>query len=249
MTRAYAIGDIHGQLDLLVQAHALIAADRAETGDMTAPVIHLGDLIDRGPESAEVLEYLMAGTMKGKPWITLKGNHDHMFELFLRNPAAQDPGLRADLSWLDPRLGGDTTLASYGLEVTPDRDPGVIWSEAQDRVPDSHRAFVEALPLTYQLPGLLFVHAGIRPGIPIEDQDPTDLMWIRRDFHGYRRDLGVLVVHGHTPVDEPTHYGNRVNLDTGAAYGGPLTAAIFEEGRIFTLSPEGRILLRPPADT
>lgn len=243
MTRAYAIGDIHGHLDLLVQAHGLIAADREETGDDMAPVIHLGDLVDRGPESAEVIEYLVAGTMSGKPWVTIKGNHDHMFDLFLKDPEAHDPGLRADLGWLDPRLGGNTTLASYGIDV--DRSAAEIWRDARSRVPDSHRAFIEALPLSWQMPGLLFVHAGIRPGIPLEDQSATDLMWIRRDFHAHTGDHGVLVVHGHTPVDAPTHYGNRVNLDTGAAYGGPLTAAVFEEGRAFVLTPEGREALRP----
>lgn len=245
MTRAYAIGDIHGHLDLLVAAHGLIAADRAETGDATAPVIHLGDLVDRGPESAEVIEYLLTGAMNGKPWVTIKGNHDHMFELFLTDPAAHDPGLRAELTWLDPRLGGDTTLRSYGIDVHRDRTPSDIWRDAQDRVPDSHRAFVAGLPLTFRLPGLLFVHAGLRPGIPVEDQDPKDLMWIRKEFHSFTGDHGMLVVHGHTPVDGPMHYGTRVNLDTGAAYGGPLTAAVFEEGRIFVLTPDGREPLTP----
>lgn len=245
MTRAYAIGDIHGHLDLLVEAHARIKADRARTGDAAAPVIHLGDLVDRGPESAEVLEYLISGTMNGKPWVTLKGNHDNMFEVFLKDPEGHDPGLRADLTWLDPRLGGETTLKSYGIEVDDDGDLTEIWKAARDKVPDSHRAFLDSMPLMHRLPGLVFVHAGIRPGVPLDEQDPTDLMWIRKEFHIDDRDHGALVVHGHTPVDAPMHYGNRLNLDTGAAYGGPLTAAVFEDGQVFELSPEGRAPIRP----
>lgn len=248
MTLAYAIGDVHGHLDLLVEAHARIARDRQKTGDHTAPVIHLGDLVDRGPESAEVLEYIVSGTIDGTQWIAIKGNHDNMFEAFLRNPDEKDPGLRADLTWLDPRLGGDTTLASYGIEAGPDRPVSDIWAEAQARIPDSHRAYLQGMPLRFETDGHLFVHAGIRPGIPFDEQDEVDLMWIRGPFHDDHRDHGALVVHGHTPVDAPKHHGNRINLDTGAAYGGPLTTAVFEYGATYILGPDGRIPLpAPPA--
>lgn len=246
-TRAYAIGDIHGHLDRLAAAHALIAADRRRTGDHDAPVIHLGDLVDRGPESAEVIEYLSAGPAAGGRWITLKGNHDYMFELFLRDPALRDPGLRAELTWLHPALGGQQTLASYGIAGADRRAPRDLAAEAAVRVPDRHRAFLAGLPLMHRLAEAVFVHAGIRPGVALDAQSPQDLMWIRKDFHLSTADHGALVVHGHTPVDRPTHYGNRLNLDTGAAYGGPVTVAMIEGRAAWELTPDGRVALPPPA--
>ena len=109
--RSYAIGDIHGHIDLLRAAHARIAADRADVGDSDAPIVHLGDLVDRGPASNEVVEYLRRGAT-GQRWITLRGNHDSLFARFLADPASRDPGLRSDLTYLDLRIGGATTLAS-----------------------------------------------------------------------------------------------------------------------------------------
>lgn len=111
--RSYAIGDIHGQIDLLHAAHARIAADRARTGDAEAPVIHLGDLVDRGPDSRGVVELLLKGQLSGQNWVALKGNHDRMFGYYLEGRA--DPALRPGLDYLNPRIGGDATLASYGL--------------------------------------------------------------------------------------------------------------------------------------
>lgn len=119
--RSYAIGDIHGHIDLLLHAHDLIAADRRATGDHDAPVIHLGDLVDRGPDCRGVVQYLMDGTARGENWVTLKGNHDRMFTRFLRDPKEHEPGLRPDLAWLHPRLGGAETLASYGVRHAMDR--------------------------------------------------------------------------------------------------------------------------------
>lgn len=244
--RAYAIGDIHGQLELLHDAHARIAADRKRVGDTDSPVIHLGDLTDRGPASREVMDYMIAGHGTGQPWITLKGNHDHMFALFLQDPNLPDPELRPDLTWLHPRLGGDTTLESYGILNVADRSPEDIHREALEKVPQEHLAFLKSLPFKYETAGAFFVHAGVRPGIPLDQQSETDLMWIRAAFHNDKRDYGPLIVHGHTPVDTPKHYGNRVNLDSGAAYGGPLTAAVVEDGEVWTLTAEGRDPLLAP---
>lgn len=246
MERAYVIGDVHGQLALLVAAHERIAADRARHHDHAAPVIHLGDVVDRGPESAQVVEYLRMGPARGGPWITLKGNHDHMFALFLADPAAQDPGLRSDLGWLHGRLGGRQTLQSYGVDAGEGRPVPEVWREAQERVPAAHRAWLGARPLMHRAERAVFVHAGIRPGVPLDLQIPQDLMWIRAGFLTDRRDHGVLVVHGHTVVDEPTHFGNRVDLDTGAAYGGPLTVAVVEGREVSILGDEGRTPLLPP---
>ena len=243
--RAYAIGDIHGQLDLLRAAHARIDADRLRTGDATAPVVHLGDLVDRGPDSRGVVDLLLTGMEAGAPFVVLKGNHDHLFCRFLEDPAATDTGLRAGLDWLDRRLGGRSTLASYGVAGADHLTATELHPNAVATVPAAHRRFLAALPLTYTAAGALFVHAGLRPGVPLARQDPLDLMWIRETFHTDRRDHGALVVHGHTPVEAATHYGNRLNLDTGAAFGGPLSAAVIEDGAAWLLTERGREPLRP----
>lgn len=239
--RTYAIGDIHGQLDLLREAHALIAADRAAIGDAEAPVVHVGDLVDRGPSSRGVIDMLRDGIEAGENWVVLKGNHDRMFETFLRDPAERDPGLRADLSWLHPRLGGATTLASYGVANAADRPIAKVHAEAVALVPASHRAFVGALATWYRRGEAVFVHAGIRPGVPMPEQTETDLLWIREPFLSDPRDHGFLVVHGHTALDSATHYGNRLNLDSGAGYGRPLSTVVIEGRAAWLLTPEGRI--------
>lgn len=237
--RAYAIGDIHGQLDELRRVHALIAADRARSG-WDAPVVHLGDLVDRGPESREVVEYLRRGPTDGAPWITVRGNHDFMFRLFIEDPDLRDPGLNPAYTWLHDRLGGRETLASYGVDVPEDRDPQDIAREARARVPAAHRVFLDNLPLLHRTEGAVFVHAGIRPGVPLVAQVPQDLMWIRKGWLDDDTHRGLLVVHGHTVVDRPTHYGHRVNLDTGAGYGEPLAVAAVDGRDVWLLTEAGR---------
>ena len=248
MPRAYAIGDVHGHFDLLQDAHRLIAADRKRTGDMDAPVIHLGDLVDRGPESAEVVDFLAAGPAPGHaPWCCVKGNHDHMFRLFLADPPERDSRLKREYTWLHPRLGGTTTLASYGIADPETRPEAEIAAEARARVPANHLAYIDQMPFYLAAAGVLFVHAGIRPDVALAEQNPEDLMWIREEFHNFRDQHPHLIVHGHTPIEVATHYGNRVNLDTGAAYGGPLTTAVVENGEVWQLTPEGRHPLDPKA--
>lgn len=241
--RAYAIGDIHGHLDLLKAAHDLIAADMARHG--AAPVIHLGDLVDRGPESRGVIDWLLQGLASGADWVILKGNHDRMFARFLRDPAEPEPGLRAELSWLHPRLGGADTLASYGVRAAGDRPLAPVHADALAAVPPAHRAFLEARPVMHRTGDLVFVHAGIRPGVALEVQEETDLVWIREPFLSEAESFGPLVIHGHTAIDRPTHYGNRVNIDTSAAYGGPLTAIALEGRDVFHLTPAGRVPVLP----
>ncbi|MCC5970367.1 MAG: serine/threonine protein phosphatase [Pararhodobacter sp.] len=245
MTRSYAIGDIHGQFALLQQAHAWIADDRAQTGDSEAPVVHLGDLVDRGPDSAGVIDWLMRGQEAGENWVVLKGNHDRMLATFLNDPQARDPGLRSQFSYLHPAIGGGATLISYGVANAADRPIAPVHAEAMARVPDAHRDFLAGLQTFYQRGEVLFVHAGIRPGIALENQTETDLLWIRAPFHDHTAPHPWLVVHGHTAIDAPCHYGNRVNIDTRAAYGGPLTAVVIEGTRVFTLGPQGRRRLLP----
>jgi len=244
VTRTYAIGDIHGQLDKLVRAHALIAADRRVTGDTDAPVVHLGDLVDRGPESAEVIEYLMAGPARGGPWIAIRGNHDGMFLAFLDDHERRDPRLSSHYTWLHPRLGGLATLQSYGIGSAPDL--AQLHARAVACVPGTHRAWLAACGLTMKRGPVFSVHAGTRPGVPLDRQDPGDLVWIREPFLSDTRDHGPLIVHGHSVVDVPEHRGNRVNLDTGAGFGRNLSVAVIEGRDVALLTDRGRRPLLAP---
>ncbi len=245
--RIYAIGDIHGQLDKLRAAHERIAADRARMAERMAPVVHLGDLVDRGPDSKRVIEFLIRGLESHEPWIVLKGNHDQAFAIQLGLPEARDLPYRA---WISGAWGGRETAFSYGL----DPDQGSIW-RFEDRarealrqaVPEAHKQFLATLPTYHETDDLIFVHAGIRPGLKLSEQIEEDLIWIRGDFLNDTRDHGRLVVHGHTPVDAPMHCGNRINLDTGAGYGRDLTVAVFEGREAWVLADGGdRVPLTPP---
>ena len=239
--RVYAIGDIHGQTGLLRQAHARIDAD----GGAGAPVVHLGDLVDRGPDSRGVIQALIEGQAAGRDWRVVMGNHDREFLMFLRDPDWIDPGLSSQRHWVDhPHLGAAATLASYGLD--PSLPRAELHAAALAAVPGDHVQWLARLPHWHLHPLALFVHAGIRPGIDLQDQTQQDCVWIRRGFLDDRTDHGPLVVHGHTPVDAPTHYGNRLNIDTGAAYGGPLTVIVIERGGIWTLGEDGRQPVHPP---
>ncbi|WP_323035281.1 metallophosphoesterase family protein [Pararhodobacter sp.] len=244
--RSYAIGDIHGQLTLLTQAHAWIAADRARVNDPEAPVIHLGDLVDRGPQVRGVIETLLAGQIAGKPWIVLRGNHDTMMAIFPEG--RRDPALREGLEYLHPKIGGIPSLESYGIDCADARPLAEIQADARRKIPATHLRFLIESPLYHLRGEVLFVHAGIRPRVALEDQTDTDLTWIRDTFHAYTAPHPWLVIHGHTPITAPKHYGNRVNIDSGAAFGGPLTAIVIEGRDVFTLGPQGRTALLPATD-
>ena len=234
----YAIGDIHGHLGLLQAAHELIADDIARHG--AGPVVHVGDLVDRGPDSRGVIDFLLTGIAGGSDWVVLKGNHDRMFARFLRDPWEPEPGLRAELSWLHPRLGGPDTLRSYGVANAGDRPVAKVHAEALAAVPQAHVDFLATRPSLCPLGDCAFVHAGIRPGIALDQQVETDLVWIREPFLSEATSHGPLIVHGHTAIDAATHYGNRLNLDSGAAYGGPLSAVVIEGREAALLTPQGR---------
>lgn len=242
----YAIGDIHGQLDMLHAAHDRIEADRVKFGDRDAPVVHLGDYNDRGPDTSGVIQTLIDGIAAGQPWKAIKGNHDRLFTGFLDDHTWEDPYLAGRLPWFDPRLGGAETLESYGVETPAKRRMSDVHHEALQAVPDKHRVFLQGLPLYVDTPELLFVHAGIRPGVALADQDEEDLIWIRDGFLEDTADHGKIVVHGHTALDDPMHFGNRIDLDTGAGYFRPLTAAVFEGSKCWILTDEGRQPLLPP---
>lgn len=239
LNRTYAIGDIHGHLDKLHEVHRWIDRDRRDYFGEVA-IVHVGDLVDRGPDSAGVIDLLMSGIALGEPWVVLKGNHDRMMSLFLETPPRRDPGLRAEMDWLDKRIGGRTTLASYGVDSGEDRSHAEIHEAAKQAVPVEHLAFLAGLDTMYQAEGLAYVHAGIRPGVALDQQSEDDLVWIRKPFHEAKEDFDALIVHGHTPVDAVTHYGNRINLDTGVAYGGPLSAIVAEDGAVWCLDENGR---------
>ncbi len=268
--RTYAIGDIHGHLDRLREVHEWIEQDRDRADDV---VVHVGDLTDRGPDSAGVLQFLMDGIAAGQPWVVIRGNHDRMMGLYLEEKQQNDPRLRPDYSWLHHRLGGLTTLASYGVlpmqETDQKRPRGAHWlrgrggtvtslgidqgsdadlvfhARARDMVPVAHREFLAGLDTVYRTDDAVFVHAGIKPGVAIEGQDEDDLIWIREPFLSDERDHGPLIIHGHTPIDAPLHYGNRVNIDSGVAFGGPLTVVVVEGREVWNLTAAGREPLMP----
>ncbi|MFV2002992.1 MAG: metallophosphoesterase [Paracoccaceae bacterium] len=238
MQRTYAIGDVHGYLDKLRQVHELIEADRAADGGQ-GPVVHIGDLMDRGPDAAGVIEFVISGIAAGRPWIVLKGNHERMMSYFLQAAPHPDAKLRNDLSWLHPRLGGMMTLASYGVQGTIE-DYYALHQAARAAVPAAHRAFLSGLDTSFRTDEVVFVHAGIRAGGGREAEVEDDLVWIREPFLSDVRDHGALIVHGHTPVEAVTHYGNRVNIDSGVAFGGPLSAIVIEGRDVWRLTPDGR---------
>lgn len=232
----YAIGDIHGHDAELQRVLALIEAD----GGPDAHIVFLGDYVDRGPDSRAVIACLSEAAAQGRNWTMLKGNHDRFFSRFLADGQLEDPATREGLTWLDPVVGGKETLLSYGVEITPDTTPDALLDAARAAIPDTHRRFLETRPATFATDDLFFVHAGIRPGVPLDQQSEDDLLWIRRDWLSDRRDHGPLIVHGHTALDHPTHHGNRVNLDGGAGYARPLHAAVFEGREGWLLGEDGR---------
>ena len=233
----YAVGDIHGCLDKLEQAHARIEADRAREGASSAPLIHVGDLVDRGPSSAGVIGYLQSVCETDRRVVVLRGNHDQMFVDFLTQD--MDTLRRSgSLAWTDGTMGGRATLASYGVRNWL---KSAAQKAALETIPQGHIDFMSRLPLMYEAGDCLFVHAGIRPKIPLNEQDPDDLMWIRTEFLLSTADHGPLIVHGHTPIDEVVHYGNRLAIDTGAAFGGSLSAVVIEERQAYLLTDTDRV--------
>ncbi len=237
----YAIGDIHGQAEELDRVLHLIETD----GGRDAQIVFLGDYADRGPDSSGVLDRLIAGRDAGRNWTFLKGNHDRMFEWFMLPEPKDDPYMMVELYWLHARLGGDTTMASYGVDASGRRRVKDVHADARDAIPDAHVAFMRDLVLNHHHGDMMFVHAGIRPGIALDHQTEEDMLWIRQEFHHHTGPHPKLIVHGHTPVDIATHYGNRVNLDSGAGYGRPLSAAAFEGGVCYALTERGRMPLDP----
>lgn len=218
-TRVYAVGDIHGRLDLLEDILGQVERDAAAAPEPRKVVVFLGDYVDRGPDSAGVIDRLLAGPPEGFEWVMLKGNHEEFMQRFLETPSS-------GLPWI--MNGGDASLHSYGaMESRALFDPfelDALHEKLIRRLPDSHRRFLDGLALTHVEGDYLFVHAGIRPGVPLERQDPRDLVWIRDEFLASGLDHGLMVVHGHTPMLRPQVCRNRIGIDTGAFQTGVLTA-------------------------
>ncbi|MCZ4272166.1 metallophosphoesterase family protein [Maritalea porphyrae] len=238
----YAIGDIHGQLEMLHTTLEKIERD----GGKDAKIVFLGDYVDRGENSKAVVELLMNGVQSGKNWTCLLGNHDRMFTMFLEDYPRTDYRLKPGYDWFHKNIGGIETMASYGVQVHSESRLFQIHEDAKKAVPQTHLDFLTNLPLTHIHGDVLFVHAGIRPGVDLENQHPDDLVWIREGFLDHTAPHPLLVVHGHTTIDAPTHYGNRINLDSGAGYGNPLSTAVFEGGKSWLLHGTARKVFEPP---
>ena len=216
--RLYAIGDIHGCLGQLEALLRQIREDAVGAEDREKVLVTLGDYVDRGAGSREVLELLSGGPLPGFTAVHLRGNHDTMMKDFLEAPGAGP-------LWL--LNGGEDTCRSYGLEPrTPLKELSAALGQA---LPRRHRAFLDSLALSHVEGDYLFVHAGLRPGVPLAEQKPEDLIWIRDPFLFSTEDHGWVVVHGHSPTESPDRQPNRIGIDTGACYGGRLTCLVLED--------------------
>lgn len=227
--RIYAIGDVHGRLDLLDALLGAIEADDARRGPAQSRIIFLGDLIDRGPNSAQVVKRAMESA--AGPWNCqfLLGNHE---EVFLQ-------ALSGDLKALAffTRIGGRETIFSYGIseEEYRNSDYPELHALLIERVPASHIEFVQRFEDMIVVGDFAFVHAGVKPGQALADQRASDLRWIRSEFLNHNDGFEKIIVHGHTITEEVEVRSHRIGLDTGAYSSGKLTAMGFEGGERWVL--------------
>ncbi|MEE8515739.1 MAG: metallophosphoesterase family protein [Alphaproteobacteria bacterium] len=222
-SRIYVIGDIHGRADLLDRLHDLITTDARAHPAARKRVVYLGDYLDRGYQSREVVECLLARPLEGLKAVHLRGNHEKMMLDFLEDSTI-------GLNWL--MIGGDATLYSYGVGKAPRAgrrdDLDTVQRAFRDALPQSHLDFFRGLE-TYHVEGdYLFVHAGVRPGVALAKQEVRDLLWIREEFLNSTADHGKMVVHGHSIVVEPETRANRIAIDTGAFATGRLTCLVLD---------------------
>lgn len=230
----YAIGDIHGQLHLLNALLKKVSSDAKKIKTRKKVLVFVGDYVDRGPDSAGVINRLVTGLPKGFEVNFLKGNHEAILLKFLKHPEIIE-------HW--EMNGAGATLASYGIDITDRKSTSGEQETCRDgllsAMPRAHLAFFKKLSLSASYGDYLFVHAGIRPGVRLKDQSEQDMLWIRKDFLECDDDLGAVVVHGHTPRAEPVVRSNRIGIDTGAWVNGRLTALrLFGTDRSFLTAKE-----------
>ncbi|MFZ4125675.1 MAG: metallophosphoesterase family protein [Rickettsiales bacterium] len=220
--RAYAVGDIHGRAQLLQKTLAAIETDAAQHPAHRTVQIFLGDYIDRGLHSREVVELLLAPPPKGHERICLMGNHEEALLHFL-----DDPNILRD--WAN--FGGYATLVSYGVPIPESMSPErliALRDQFARALPKTHLDFYKNLQLRTSLGDYLFVHAGIIPGLPLEEQKPEHMLWVRSPFLNYKGYFDQYIVHGHTPVKSPEILHNRANLDISTAANSSLCALVME---------------------
>jgi serine/threonine protein phosphatase 1 len=222
-SRVYAIGDIHGRRDLLEEVHRAIAADlHGAPPTLNKVAVYIGDYVDRGDDSRGVIDRLLSAPLVGFRSVHILGNHEDMLLRFLEDSTV------APL-WL--QNGGDATLESYGIDwraYVQGHDFEPLRTAFRAAIPTAHLRFLRSLSLSHIEGDYLFVHAGIRPGRDVTQQDPEDLVWIRDEFLGSDADHGKVVVHGHSISSEPEMLDNRIGIDTGAFATGRLTCLVLE---------------------
>lgn len=218
--RIYAIGDIHGCLDDLKSVHDAIGEDLERNPTENWKMIHVGDYIDRGPESRQVIDYLIHCCTIDDRVVCLLGNHDLMF----RRAVLGDKRLTE--IWM--RNGGETTLESYGLSLSDFARRRSDGTGFDDVIPPAHMDFIDSLEMSVKLGDYFFVHAGIDPDQSLDQQDADSMLWIRDRFIADHREYEAVIVHGHTPSRRTDVRSNRIGIDTGAVFGGDLTCLVLE---------------------
>lgn len=231
--RLYAVGDIHGQFYLLRNLLAMILQDAHTAPEQTRRVVvYLGDYIDRGDASKAVIDLLLQDPLPGFESVYLKGNHEDAMENFLANPTPNH-------GWTVH--GGMSTLLSYGVRIaaggtSAENHATLLRDKLVEAIPPEHKTFFTGLRTRFEMGDYFFVHAGVRPGVALDQQNPDDFLWIREPFLSNRQKYDQFIVHGHTISDAPTRFNNRIGIDTGAYYSGKLTCLVLagEEQRILS---------------
>jgi len=227
--RVYAISDIHGCAHLLEPMLRVIDADLAHRRPRHSIEVFMGDYIDRGPDTRLTLDILIERSQRSNT-VFLKGNHEAFLGKVLRDPSLLD-------DWL--KIGGAQTLASYGVSSTEQgvetSDPATLLRELARVIPRSHVEFLRNLRLSFTCGDFFFVHAGVRPGVPLVEQQEEDLLWIRDEFLQSDERFSKFIVHGHTPVRSAELHPNRANIDTGAYATGNLTLMSIQGSRLLAV--------------
>jgi diadenosine tetraphosphatase ApaH/serine/threonine PP2A family protein phosphatase len=230
--RIYAVGDVHGRLDLLNEVLSLTEADIASRPTDKTLYVFLGDYIDRGSASRETVDRLIEHRKRSES-VFLKGNHEQIAIRCLRDPGLFD-------QWM--RLGGVETLISYGVPpANPANGKSVAELQAafHDALPQTHFRFFRDLQMSFACGDFFFAHAGVRPQVELSQQKEADLLWIREEFLTSTEDFGKIVVHGHTPTREIEIGRNRINIDTGAFATGRLTCLVIEDSSLSVIDTHG----------